>query len=154
MSALLASSVEERGTELSVTLSGIINETLDLSALLAQCAGRNVVLELEAVRRINSAGVREWVHFMDKLTASATSVVLSRCSTAFVQQIAMIPSVKGRAQLRSFMMPLVCPECDAQSLVAVAPGAPVSSPRPCAACSGALEIDDVTDPYLLLSKMR
>jgi hypothetical protein len=134
-----------------VELAGDVDEHAALGPLGAQLSGP-VVLDLAAVRRINSQGVRTWIDFLRALSA-VTRLVFRRCSVPVITQINMIANFRGPAQVVSFYAPYVCDACgaEAEHLIDVAEqrGRGVRMPEvACAACGGAMSFDDVADRYL------
>lgn len=138
-----------------VTISGDVDENADFSSLLEALAGR-VVLDLGGLRRFNSCGVREWVHFQRDLAAAPVDVELHACSPAVVSQLNTIANFRGAARVVSFLAPYVCEACEReeQRLVAVAPD-PRATRLPaftCERCSAPLVFDDIADRYLSFLK--
>lgn len=143
--------VHEAPDVLELTLAGTINETFELDAVLEQTRGRAVRVVLDGVRRINSAGVREWVRALAALVERAQSVELARCSPALVQQMAMIPSVRAGARVSSIIAPFACDACGTTTQVTLGPGDDVHAARACA-CGATLELDDAPEPYDLVAR--
>jgi hypothetical protein len=151
VSAAVEMHITEAEGALEIALVGIINESFVPGDAHERARARPVRLLLEGVRRINSAGVREWVRFLAGLVAAADSVELLRCSPALVQQMAMIPSARAGARITSFLAPFSCTACGAERLVALAPGDDVNQAQLCT-CGGSLELDDTAEPYQLLAR--
>jgi ABC-type transporter Mla MlaB component len=135
-----------------VVLTGEIDENADLARLATQIRGP-LTLDLKEVRRINSAGVREWVNFMRQIE-HVKGVKLARCSMAMVNQLNMIYNFKGAAAVESFFAPYSCDPCDKE--VDVLLTVDVHFPDPsqlqppkasCPRCGGALEFDDIPERY-------
>lgn len=135
-----------------VAFKGEIDENADLQVLALQLEG-TVVLDLGEVRRINSAGVREWVNFMREL-GHVKQVWLSRCSTAIVNQLNMIYNFRGRASVKTFFAPYLCVRCETE--VDVLLDTNVHFPdknllRPpevkCPQCGQDLDFDDIPQRY-------
>jgi len=136
-----------------VELIGELTESSDLEALRTRLKGK-VMLNLAAVRRVNSTGVREWVNFMRELTKT-NEVTLTHCSNAIVTQLNMIYNFRGGAKVRSFLAPYICTRCDREEdkLIDVRqhfPGGDYAQmPRfTCDVCQSVLEFDEVIDTYL------
>jgi DNA-directed RNA polymerase subunit RPC12/RpoP len=139
---------------LHVRLSGDIDENANLGGLYPMLAG-HVVFHLGDVRRINSAGVREWVTFIRQAGSLTRSLTLRECSPALVMQMNMIYNFRGAARVASFYAPYVCPACEreAERLIELAgpPAALSLSQVPefrCEACGHVLEFDDLPERYL------
>jgi hypothetical protein len=135
-------------------LAGEITEAADFSPLLAEPT-RRVVLDLEGIKRINSAGVRQWILFMANLTKSGAHVVLERCSVPFVHQLNMVTTFRGGAEIRSVAVPYSCAPCglEATGIVSPTPDAPITVPvKPCPECGKAMEFDDLPGVYFAFHK--
>ena len=134
-----------------VELAGDIDEHAALAPLGERLSGP-VVLDLAAVRRINSQGVRTWIDFLRALS-EVTRLVFRRCSVPVITQINMIANFRGTAEVVSFYAPYVCETCgaEAEHLIDVAEQRRRGLRMPdvaCAACGGAMTFDDVADRYL------
>lgn len=110
ISKALSWTVEERPQSLYVKLVGDIDENADLKALEDELQGC-VWIDLADVRRINSAGVREWVNFI-RQPPRVESAYLVQCSPTIVNQLNMIYNFKGMATVRTFFAPYICAKCD------------------------------------------
>lgn len=146
-------SVERRRGRLQIHLEGDMDENANLFELLDAVSGV-VWIDLGGVRRINSAGVRDWVNFIREVHDRADEVTLSRCSPAIVMQMNMISNFRGKARVASIFAPLVCPECDREDdvLVSLTPEQleilPDGIPeRTCPDCGAAMELDDIPERY-------
>jgi len=138
---------------LRISLEGDMDENANLFELLDLLSGV-VRIDLGGVRRINSAGVRDWVNFIREADARADEVTLSRCSPAIVMQMNMISNFRGQAKVASIFAPLVCPECDREDevLVSLTPEQidvlPDGLPEwTCPSCGTAMELDDIPERY-------
>jgi anti-anti-sigma regulatory factor len=150
--------MKQHADRLFVTLEGDLDENADLLVLQPVLVGR-VVLDLGGVRRINSAGVREWVNFIRDVEPRTEHLALANCSPAIVMQMNMIANFRGSAEVLSFYAPLVCPVCDREQdeLIEVTPeivaGLPDHIPDfNCAECATVLELDDIPERYFAFLK--
>jgi anti-anti-sigma regulatory factor len=141
-----------KGKVTKVTFSGELDETVDFAELRRALAG-SVVFDLGAIRRIDSAGVREWISFLREL-AGVEPLVFVRCSPPFVTQLNLIFNFRGNATIESFLAPYVCPACDHEDekLLNVKTdfpdGAASKLPQfPCVKCKTTMELDDLPDRY-------
>lgn len=140
------------GGGLQIELRGEIDENADFSELGHTLRG-DVELTLEAITRINSCGVREWVNFMRGLTQVRT-LWFVRCSPPVVLQLNTIFNFRGRARVRSFLAPYVCEAChaDEYKLLDVDEHFPdrrahVPAFR-CRRCGGVMVFDELPERYL------
>jgi len=140
-----------------LALKGIIDEDADLRRLFSSLKNE-VLMDLEGVELINSAGVREWVNAMAKLP-SGTPLTLEKCSPRIVEQINYVSSFLGHGKVKSFFAPYFCSKCKAERSVllevALLPrknghSAPAQK---CPKCGGTLEFDDVEEEYFAFLKM-
>ena len=151
--ASLQVQVDPSDGQVRVQIAGDIDENANLLERLDGLAGA-VHIDLGGVRRINSAGVREWVNFLRELEARAVSVTLSRCSAPIVMQMNMISNFRGAARVASLFAPMVCPSCDREDdlLVSLTPevlaGLPDQLPAArCPDCGADMELDDIPERY-------
>lgn len=132
-----------------VAISGSITEFSDFTGVAQRC-GPRVRIDLAAVDRINSTGVRQWIRFVEALAPGRT-VVLERCAVPFVQQLNMIANMSGGGRVASMMLPYYCEHCDQErSLLAETDAAAAQAAdgeHTCPACGGAMEFDDVPESY-------
>jgi hypothetical protein len=138
---------EQRGDVLVVTVAGRLTESFRGEALGRELSG-TVVLDLANVERITSFGVREWLTMLGA-AAGRANLFLARCPDAVVNQLAMIRSFAGPAQVASFFGPYLCEGCgepferlfdgedDADVVRGKDPG-----PATCPRCSGSGRFDD------------
>lgn len=139
-----------------VTMSGVIDEAADLTPLaaLGQRPGQGPIeVDLHAVERINSAGVRAWIDAVRALPPTVP-VTFVRCPPAIVDQCNMVTGFLGHGRLASFFAPMVCRECDEQvdtlyTVAAVHAAHGALPPSPCPRCKRPMAIDDLEDQYLL-----
>jgi ABC-type transporter Mla MlaB component len=147
MPAPLSWEIEHAGGTARVTLVGDITEQSNLRALLAQLS-TPVTLNLSGIRRINSAGLREWIDFAEALRQKVNRVVLDRCSVAFVHQLNMIEGFSGGAVIQSVFAPYFCGACSSEhSELVDLSGASVTlaDTMTCPKCGGSMEFDDVPE---------
>ncbi len=141
-----------KGEILVVHFSGEVDENAGLERLRPHLEGR-VVFDLEAVRRMNSAGVREWVNFVRNLP-QVSELVFERCSPTIVSQLNMIYNFRGPARVRSFYAPYICEHCDVDVdvLLDVDTHFPDRDPAKvppfqCPKCGRPLTFDDIPERY-------
>lgn len=133
-----------------VTMSGAITEDCNIEKLAEELKGREKIrLELASVRRINSAGVREWVNFIKDLSAKA-QVELVECSPPLVDQLNVFANFAGAARVVSIQAPFLCVDCDEEASVVLdvtgTPQIPPASPS-CKKCGKEMEFDNLVDAY-------
>ncbi len=137
-----------------IRLSGVIDEHLDGASLSVRLAERAhpIVIDLDAVPRITSFGVRQW---LEGLKGTATEhLYFMRCRPAMVAQFNSVPRFGGRGCILSLYLPYLCPECDLafEVILDVRSGrdALVAQRAPavrCPKCSSEAEFDDLEQTY-------
>lgn len=145
--------IKERPGFTTVEFVGEIDENADFAELRRRLRGQ-VVFHLGEVKRINSAGVREWVNFVRELP-NVSELIFSHCSPAIVAHLNMIYNFKGQAAIRSFYAPYICEGCnhEEERLLDVRSQFPKGRPDElpeltCEACGQAMEFDDLPERYL------
>ena len=145
----VASTRSSRGTVLS--LSGVIDENAELSPLSS--VREDVVINMKAVRRINSFGVRAWIDAVRQIPNSV-SLVFVECPPPVIDQCNMVTGFLGHGVLESFYAPMTCEECDEQLdqlfLTETCRANDGKLPStPCPRCARDMEVDDLEEQYLL-----
>jgi hypothetical protein len=138
---------------LVVELFGDFDETADLGELASALRGP-VAIDLGGIRRINSAGVREWIEFVRNLP-EVTELKLVGCSKVSVAQLNLIENFRGPAHVESFWAPYIC-TCgnereillEARATRAARTRLPSAPPVVCA-CGRTMELDELPDRYFL-----
>lgn len=149
---LLTWSLAKRaGGETHIAFSGEITEHADLKSLARQDLGRAVAIDLANVRRLSSAGVRNWVEFLEALGDRRIEVALERCSVVIVQQLTNISQFRGHSSLRSVFAPYYCFSCNVEQMRLVDLRHPVEPqigvPESCRTCGGLMEFDEFIETY-------
>ena len=134
-------------------LSGIIDEDNDLSQLADRVPPGTLVVDVGAIERINSCGVRDWVNWLGKVEKVGAQVVLVECAPSIVAQINLVNNFTGAGVVKSFYAPYFCPQCDREKLLLIetrdAVGVtPYRAPScRCDDCDGPMDFDDMEDSY-------
>ncbi len=138
-------------------LEGSITEASDFKPILDGAAD-GVVLDLGGIERINSCGVREWIHLLEALEKKGAHPVLENCAVSMVRQFNMIETATRGATVRSVMLPYFCPACDDERAIACAvdPLQKTTAPEEaaCPKCGAAMEFDDSPEAYFAFHKPR
>lgn len=134
-----------------VELHGDLDENADFGDLRDSLRG-DVAIDLSGIRRIRSAGIREWLGFVRDLP-QVDSLVLVGCSVPCVIQLNIVHNFRGPARVESFRAPYLCATCgDYEVLIERAEVSwhretlaylPVDCPR----CGEQMEFDEVPDRY-------
>jgi hypothetical protein len=132
-----------------VALAGTINEESELDQVAKRLQTETRVrIDLSAICRITSSGIREWMHFIGPFSKDRL-VELVHCSPAIVAQLNVFRDFSGAAQVRSYQAPYLCPSCDDQKFLDIEVGATEEAPDsiPCAQCNVPMEFDDMRECY-------
>ncbi|HET9622962.1 MAG TPA: protein kinase, partial [Kofleriaceae bacterium] len=112
------------------------------------------VIHVGAMTRMTSFGVRQWLKAMDGVPKTVTDLYLLGCPTFFVDQLNMVLSFGGSAQILSVVAPYTCPTCGVESdetIDVLADRAQLlkgSVPdKTCGKCGGKLEFDETPESY-------
>jgi anti-anti-sigma regulatory factor len=146
MAVEFAFHVTERSGELFITVAGVVSEESRLD--VPDARGRRVIIDVRGVERMNSMGVRNWIHFIEKLQAQSHDIVIRHMPPAMVSQASMITTFIGRSRVESFLSPWFCPGCDntVEQLHAYHDELPLAIP--CPKCRAPMELDWDRDAYL------
>jgi len=145
--------VREGDGWIAARLLGIIDEHSALPRLLEGRAPSRLLLDLSGVRRINSMGVRDWVHWVEELRHGRTAVVLFDVPPSLMEQVNLIRNFAGGALIHSVLAPYYCAQCDVEAtervetatLLRTSPPAPPSVRCPQGGCS--MELDEVEETF-------
>lgn len=159
MDASLETTVRSAEGTVHLGLSGTISEHFDLGPHLKtalEC--RKLVIDVGGIRRINSAGVRNWITFLGQVPAT-TEVWFESLPIVMVEQANMILNFLGKARVRSLMAPYFCYACQDTDtkMITIDDGTfDVKDPKPpafkCSRCQGALDFDDDEEGYFVFLK--
>jgi len=144
---------EPRAGATWIALAGNLDEGADFSSV-KQLPG-SLVLDLGEIGRVNSLGVRNWIHFVRDYEAAGAALTFERCAPMMVQQMSMITNFMGtRSHVKSLLAPYVCMSCHHEllDLVEIAQGAPIAvqQTRPCPKCNATMELDELLETYTKL----
>lgn len=140
----------------SVFFEGAITEESDFEVLTSLDGSGELSFDLSGIERINSCGVREWIHFVRRLGDARQSFELVRCSPAIVRQLNMITNFRGPGLVKSVMLPYFCTTCRHEHLTSLDIQADVepeiADELPCPKCGGVMEFDDLPSTYVSFLK--
>jgi anti-anti-sigma regulatory factor len=138
-----------------VEVTGVIDESASLVALVKHARGGRLVLDLAGVTFINSIGVREWVLMQRAAADAGVRIELRRVSEVIIHQLNIVPAARGVSIVTSFYAPYECERCetDEECLIDVtehgAALARLEPPAiPCPRCKRAMEFADPPELYL------
>jgi len=147
--------VDHKGDHDVVSIDGEMDDQATLSDLVSQL-GQRVVVDLGAVRFINSVGVREWIIFLRSMAEQGAKVVLRNCSEPMVHQMNMVVEARGQATVESFYAPYLCDSCASERSVCLDVAghreqfaAHKMPSQTCVECGGEMIFDDFPARYLL-----
>jgi hypothetical protein len=102
----------QRGDKLAI--EGAIDDKADVLGLMTHAKAGRLVLDLGAIRFINSIGVREWIRLQQAAAKADVQIELYRVAVVLVHQFNIVPATCGFAIIHSFFAPYLCEECDAE----------------------------------------
>ncbi len=150
MPAQLHTETKRYSTGLRVELAGEIDASFTVPA--TDAGGGALVVDLSGVRRITSFGVREWIRFLQAV--SAPRIYFTGARPALVAQFNMVAGFAGHGVVVSLYLPYLCPSCDTESEVlldlrtrfdVVKTGAVPDAA--CPRCGEPSELDDLPETY-------
>lgn len=140
----------KKSDDKTIVMSGGLTEFADLARLQREL-GPETELDLAGITQVNSTGVREWLKFLQSVSAANQQLVLRRCSVSFVNQLNMIRRFAGDARIESILAPYVCPQCETvrERLLELGTNivAEAEKPMPCPSCGTQMIFDDVPALY-------
>src|SRR5260221_10212928 len=135
-----------------VSVSGLVDERFNGFGRIV--AVNTVVIDVSAITRMTSFGVRQWLKGMDALPKSITDLYLLGCPTFFVDQLNMVLNFGGAAKVLTVVAPYTCPSCGVESgetIDVLAERANLAKggliDKECARCGGKLEFDETPESY-------
>jgi len=136
-------------------VEGTIDESTDIQSLLPGVADA-VIYDLDAVKRITSYGVLQWVKALKELRTKYYGFM--RCRPCIVRQFNMVAGFGKQGEVLSIYLPYFCEACDAEfetlldlrADFAVAQSGTPPDVR-CATCNTVADFDDVPKSYLSFS---
>jgi anti-anti-sigma regulatory factor len=144
----------------AVGLRGTIDEHAGLASVTGQVRGRLVVVDVGAIARINSVGVRDWMNWLKALAEGGRRVVLVDCSPAMMDQVNLVRNFTQGAWVDSFLAPYFCDRCDLERDERLDPvalrrdGAGVAPAISCGKSACGLTFDDVEEGYFAFIEDR
>ncbi|MBN1204359.1 MAG: protein kinase [Myxococcaceae bacterium] len=141
------------GSITHVRVSGVIDETFPLTSSSPELTGI-VIVDLGAVDRISSFGVRKWIEFVSKLPPGAISVYVAFAPPVVVDQLNMVEGFAGVSRVLTVLAPYTCKTCGEDRLRAVnlmEEAAVINENRApehnCPVCSNPLEFADLPGEF-------
>ncbi len=101
----------------ALALDGQIDEHNRLSELdsLLSDASR-LYVDLGAIRRINSIGVRDWVVWLTAARQRFAEVILTDCPPAIMHEVNLVKNFAAGARIATFRVPYYCEACGKESM--------------------------------------
>ncbi|MFL5345847.1 MAG: protein kinase domain-containing protein [Hyalangium sp.] len=101
-----------------VRISGVIDETFPLTSASPDLNGI-VIVDLGAIDRISSFGVRKWIEFVSRLPPGAISMYVVYAPPVVVDQLNMVEGFAGVSRVLTVLAPYTCKTCSEDRLRAV-----------------------------------
>jgi len=101
------------GSITCLRFQGTIDEAFDGKRLAASIRCSTLILDMGAVKKISSFGIREWTDFIKTVERQVQQLVAIECTPKVVDQINMVSLFLGtKGQVFSFYAPYRCDYCD------------------------------------------
>lgn len=95
--------MDRQGSKLLLQIGGVIDEDADFSALALNGA-QEVYIDMDAVKSINSCGIREWIKWIGE--GGNAKVTYAKCPKVIVDQMNMVDGfLPTFAKVESFYVP-------------------------------------------------
>ncbi len=113
------------GDSIVLTFEGTIDEDVQFPPV--DLSGHSkITIDLQAVKAINSVGIREWLNWIRPIADKAV-IELINCPKALVFQFNMVEGfLPKNAHVHSFYVPFFCEKCDREDNVLFTVGHEVS----------------------------
>jgi anti-anti-sigma regulatory factor len=132
-----------------IKFAGTIDESFEGKKLGMTVAADTLVLDLGAVKKISSFGIREWVDFVTTAARHARSLILIECSPKVIDQLNMVANFAGGGRVFSFYAPFRCDYCDTEHRVLLQVDRDFEAfkalrlpERPCRSCKESMYFDE------------
>ncbi|MBA2544544.1 MAG: hypothetical protein H0V17_33180, partial [Deltaproteobacteria bacterium] len=130
-------------------LAGTIDEAFDGKKLGASVTGEVLLVDLGAIKKISSFGIREWVDFVGAASKQVRSLILIECAPKVVDQLNMVANFTGGGRVFSFYAPFRCDYCNTEQRVLLQVDRDHETiksmklaERPCPSCKESMYFDD------------
>ena len=143
----------DHGDTIRWTLWGCIDERANLAQFETTGEATTLVFHLASVHRINSVGVRNWIHTMRSIP-DHIRVIWEHTSVPLIQQMTMIANFHGHSEIQSFMAPYYCESCDTGEDKLLMADAKLLSPpyetppAQCSTCGQDMVFEEMAEDYL------
>jgi len=131
-----------------IAIAGEVDEASDFTPIM-RMTGR-AVIDLGAVKRINSMGVHNWITFVRHCEKVGVDLTFERCPPVLVGQMSMIRNFMGtEPHVRSVLVPYSCPACGRahEELLVIAAGAAVQPTVACPSCKSSMQLEELPETY-------
>jgi anti-anti-sigma regulatory factor len=149
---MVRATVSTENGDTVLSLSGTMSEERFDYPLLPPEA-RRLLIRTRELSRINSTGVKAWIHFCHALTAEGRSFAFVECSPAIVEQLSNIRNFSGGGEVRSAYVPYHCDSCETDFTVLFDRASlerirdqPVIE-HECTSCKATAQFDDLAEEY-------
>jgi anti-anti-sigma regulatory factor len=101
------------GSITCLRFQGTIDESFDGKRLASGIKATTLILDMGAVRKISSFGIREWTDFIKSCERSVDVLIAIECTPKVVDQLNMVSQFLGaKGRVFSFYAPYRCDYCD------------------------------------------
>src|SRR4051812_32727417 len=148
---LQVTKVDRNGNESTIFLEGEIDERANMVEIFNRM-GKNVRLNLKLVTRINSQGVKHWIQFFRNAAETGVKLKYVECSPPITHFLPMFIRLGAGNEVESVYAPFTCLKCNQYSehlikTVDFSAVKPQITGRKCEACTGELEMAELSQDY-------
>jgi ABC-type transporter Mla MlaB component len=153
--SVVSGSADSGSDVATLSFVGNLNEEVNLEEVIAYL-GRlprevaRITLDLSRIRTLNSAGVRQWLHFIDALPRGVP-IFFCKVSEVLVDQANLVPDLLGssRKSILSLFAPYVCEACNTRSQIEIDAAVDLQGvrKRKCPHCGKSAELDGLVEEY-------
>lgn len=148
---MLTISRDDRSQPISVKFSGLIDERAEFDLHLGNLTSA-VKINCKDVTRINSAGIKIWRDFFEKIRKKNVPIEFEEISPALVDVLSVISDFMYTQEVTSLCLTYACPKCKAGvvktfktiEIKKMLPQIPIVN---CNTCGSACEFDDSPEQY-------
>jgi anti-anti-sigma regulatory factor/DNA-directed RNA polymerase subunit RPC12/RpoP len=143
------------GGKVMISLDGIIDDSVDLAELIGSVPPScDVEVDCEAISRINSLGIQEWIRYFGRLQANGARLHFVECSPAILAPFSDILNFACGGTVESVNLPYRCAACHhsfrmpctTEKLLTIRQALPVFACESCG--TGTATFDDIPEELL------
>lgn len=107
--------LQPKGETIEIKINGVIDEDVDFS-VYPLTGAKNVTMDLEGIKAINSCGIREWIKWLG--AAGPVPMTFHKCPKVIIDQVNMVQGfLPSQARVESFFVPYYSEESGSEKSV-------------------------------------